>query len=251
MNNNISLFSGDIKNTFILHIPHSSTHIPFTDGYINDLYKNEIQLLTDHATDKIFDIKGIDKLVCGFSRVFCDVERFADSNKEPMANFGMGMIYTHTDDGQKMRDIDNKLFTKIKNQYYQKYHNEFSELVGSKINEYGVARIIDCHSFTSTPFKRDLDQIPHRADICIGTDPFNTPKYLFDYIYNFFKNHHFSVTHNSPYTGTITPQMYQNDKRVESIMIEINRDLYMVDGKADDQFVNQLNNLLSELMTFN
>jgi N-formylglutamate amidohydrolase len=47
-----------------------------------DLVENEINLLTDWATDKIFDVVGTKKLIAPFSRIFCDVERFEDDFEE-------------------------------------------------------------------------------------------------------------------------------------------------------------------------
>jgi N-formylglutamate deformylase len=87
---------------YVFNIPHASTNIPFKEGFIGDLYKKEVALLTDHATDIIFNVPGVQKMVAPFSRVFCDVERFPDSREE-MEKYGMGVFYTHTDDGQLMR----------------------------------------------------------------------------------------------------------------------------------------------------
>ena len=43
----------------ILHVPHASTHIPFTDGYLNEeTIAREIQLLSDWYTDELFGNKG-------------------------------------------------------------------------------------------------------------------------------------------------------------------------------------------------
>ena len=80
--------------TFILNIPHSSYVIPDYEGFIKERIAHEINLLTDHSTEEIFDIEGVTQVICDFSRVFCDVERFSDDEKEPMAALGMGMAYT-------------------------------------------------------------------------------------------------------------------------------------------------------------
>jgi N-formylglutamate amidohydrolase len=45
----------------ILHVPHASTRIPFTDGYLNEESTNqEIQLLTDWYTEQHGYSLGID-----------------------------------------------------------------------------------------------------------------------------------------------------------------------------------------------
>ena len=77
---------------------------------------------------------------------------------------------------------------------------------------------------------RDPDQQPDRPDICIGTDEFHTPKELVACSTNYFIGLGYSVSMNSPYSGSIVPmRYYRKDKRVSSIMIEINRKLYLKD----------------------
>jgi N-formylglutamate amidohydrolase len=83
-----------MKN-LILHIPHSSTNIPFFDGYIDDKQKiiKEIIKLTDWFTDDLFSNEIDDAIITPFSRIFCDVERFTDDKLEVMSKFGMGFLY--------------------------------------------------------------------------------------------------------------------------------------------------------------
>ena len=73
----------------VLHIPHSSTEIPLLDGYVSnqDAIQDEIVKLTDWYTDDLFDSEVDDKIVTPFSRIFCDVERFADDELEVMSKF--------------------------------------------------------------------------------------------------------------------------------------------------------------------
>ncbi len=74
----------------------------------------------------------------------------------------------------------------------------------------------------------ELDQAPSRPNICIGTDEFHTPDWLTDKAMDLFQKAGYSVAVNRPYSGSIVPlYYYQVDKRVASIMIEINRGLYM------------------------
>ncbi len=88
--------------------------------------------------------------------------------------------------------------------------------------------IHDCHSFPSIPLLRDLNQNPERPDFNIGTDNFHTPQRLIDSSVEFFQGKGYSLGVNWPYCGTIVPMgYYQKDKRVQSIMLEINRRLYL------------------------
>ena len=241
-------FNEYFKESLIFHIPHSSTFIPFKIGYDESLIENEIQLLTDWYTDKIFDVEGTKKLVTPWSRVFCDVERLDDENEE-MFKMGRGFYYTKTDDGKDLRDehrLDIK--TLIKQKYYNKHHRIFENLVQETLDVNGFATIIDCHSFSNVPFKTDLNQDLNRPDICIGIDDYHTPLWLLHLIKNKFVGEGFSVKINNPYSGTIVPQkFYKTYSLVSSIMIEINRDLYMKNDIVIFEKVKNLNKIISEI----
>jgi N-formylglutamate deformylase len=72
------------------------------------------------------------------------------------------------------------------------------------------------------------DQDPVRPDICLGTDPFHTPPALTDSIEQFFRTLGWAVYRDKPYKGTYVPlKFYGRDRRFSSIMIELNRKLYM------------------------
>ena len=105
----------------ILHIPHSSTTIPFFDGYVNDKQKikKEIDKLTDWYTDDLFGTQTDDKVITPFSRIFCDVERFEDDSQEEMAKFGMGAIYEKFDNGDTLRTVTPELRKTILQDYIE------------------------------------------------------------------------------------------------------------------------------------
>ena len=214
----------------ILHIPHSSTIIPFYDGFIvnNDIIKNEILIQTDWYTDDIFNCRNELIIKADFSRIFCDPERFDDDQQEEMSKYGMGVLYSTTDSGKAMRIITKELREKIISDFYIKHHQKLTKIVSDQLKENSKALIIDCHSFPEEPLLRDLNKRPNRPDFNIGTDSFHTPKNLVDFSINFFSNQGYSIAVDWPYTGTIVPLTYlQRDKRVYSIMLEINRKLYL------------------------
>jgi len=220
----------------ILHIPHATNDIPDKSGYVvsdTELQK-EILLLTDWYTDDLFSFADGISIVAGFNRVFCDVERFADDDKEVMSGVGMGVVYTKCDDGNDLRNVSGGLKAGILDYYYHPHHRRLLEAVNKQLECSGTALIVDGHSFSSIPFKRDLSQRVPRPDICIGTDSFHTPPGLTEFSSSFFRGQGLSVEVNQPYSGTIVPmEFYQTDSRVNSIMIEINRDLYLVIGSNE------------------
>jgi N-formylglutamate deformylase len=214
----------------ILHIPHSSTIIPLKEGYCvsDEIIKQEILKLTDWYTDDLFENNTDISIKAPFSRIFCDTERFSDDNEEVMAQFGMGVLYENTDDGELLRQITPELRTQILNKFYWKHHNRLTESVRLKLEQFDLAIIVDCHSFPRIPINRALDKSAFRPDFNIGTDPFHTPQKLIDLSIDFFNERGFSLGLDSPYSGSIVPmEYYQKTNKVQSIMLEINRKLYL------------------------
>lgn len=216
----------------ILHIPHSSRKIPYYNNFIlpREELETEINLLTDWYTDELFDLDNTTRVVADFSRIFCDPERFADDEKENMSKVGMGVLYETTDDGRKMREVTPELKQQIIREFYNPHHTKLKQAVKAKLKTNATATIVDCHSFTDFPLKRDVDQNKNRPDICIGSDNFHTPESLVIFSKMFFEKYGLSVKINSPYSGAIVPlDYYGENARVQSIMIEINRKLYLSD----------------------
>lgn len=214
----------------LLHVPHSSTRIPFTEGYRvdNELLEQEMLKLTDWFTDDIFYSEEDIVIRADFSRIFCDVERFADDEQEVMAQFGMGVLYEKMDDGELMRDVNPELKQKILNGYYWPHHKALSNAVNEQLLLYGRSLILDCHSFPDIPLNRALDKNPERPDFNIGTDPYHTPQVLIGISADFFEKAGYSLGIDWPYQGSVVPlEHYQKNKNVHTIMLEINRRLYL------------------------
>lgn len=231
----------------ILSIPHSSVCFPDKDGFNMDLLDAEVVLLTDFASDEIFHSSNLSSVKSVTSRIYCDVERLPD-DEESMAKYGMGIIYTRTDDGKELRRISEAKKQEIIDRYYRPFHQKLTNIVTDKLQKYGECLIIDCHTFSDRPFLRDLDRTTPRPDICIGTDAFHTPPELAHRIIHFFESEDYTVKENSPYAGCIIPQEYrQKNPSVHSVMVEVNRKLYMDNNKPDNKKVAILNAIMQEL----
>lgn len=214
----------------ILHIPHSSTSIPFVKGFIveKELIEKDIMKLTDWYTDDLFSLEGAVVVRADFSRVFCDTERFSDDSEEMMAKYGMGVLYEKLDDGSVFREVTPELREEILNGYYWPHHEILNGAVDEQLGLIGKALIVDCHSFPSKPHARDLNKVEPRPDFNIGIDSFHTPDYLVELSKDFFEERNYSVGVNWPYSGSIVPlSHYRKSKGVASIMLEINRALYI------------------------
>jgi len=219
----------------ILHIPHASTEIPPNEAtklaILGETLAQELLRMTDWYTDELFDAggKAASRLVFPVSRLVCDPERFADDADEPMAAKGMGAVYTRTSDGRALRSaLDAEERQRILDAYYFPHHERLEQLVREALEATGHALIIDAHSFPSSPLPCDLDQAPLRPDICIGTDAFHTPDWLQRTALDAFSDVGWQVALNRPYAGSIVPSSFhRKDAHVYSVMVEVNRSLYM------------------------
>ncbi|WP_163322657.1 N-formylglutamate amidohydrolase [Draconibacterium mangrovi] len=222
-----------MKQQLILHIPHSSSQIPDYTGFLfsSEALQEEILKLTDWYTDELFVNKQDEAIIAPFSRVFCDVERFTDDSLEPMALYGMGVLYEKTDAGNPMRQVSAALRKEVVEKYYMVHHQRLTEAVEKELARRGGALLIDCHSFPDIPLKRDLHQSTPRPDFNLGTDPFHTSPELASFAERFFVERGFTVEINRPYAGTLVPmRWYNKNNRVQSLMLEVNRRLYLKTG---------------------
>lgn len=232
-----------MKN-ILIHIPHSSYTIP--DKYKDLFYLKDDELfqeqlkMSDSYTDELFNIEGIRQHIFPISRLVCDVERFRNEGDEEMTKQGMWVCYTKTSDCKPLKIVDDKHKQEILNLYYDKHHSVFKSQVEKILKEHSQCLIIDAHSFSSTPLPYELHSQKFRPDICIGTDDFHTPKEVAEYFYNAFSELGYKVGINNPFCGTIVPlKFYNSNKNVKSIMLEINRSLYMdeITGKKNKNFL--------------
>ena len=216
----------------VIHIPHSSVEIP--EEYRKDFVisqkeiDREVRRMTDSYCHDLFDAVGFDNMIiASISRLVCDVERFRDDKLEYNARFGHGLMYTRTSTGKKMREKDNELRERILEKIYDPHHLKLTNAVKKALEKYGKCLIIDGHSFNSDRIVK-FDNIFSMPDFDIGTDSFHTPETVSGALYEQIKKMGYRPRFNSPYGGAITPMEYYNkDARVASIMIEVNRKLYM------------------------
>jgi N-formylglutamate deformylase len=142
-----------------------------------------------------------------------------------MESVGMGVVYTHTANGEALRAISEIDRLALINSYYHPHHNALTQMVDDCLEQHNQCLIIDCHSFPALPLPYESDT--NRPDICIGTDSYHTSTELKDYLSAAFKALGYDVAIDSPFSGTIVPlKHYHKDQRVESVMIEVNRSFY-------------------------
>ena len=187
--------------------------------------------MTDAYTDELFPKTSVeaDRVIFPISRLVCDVERFPSDEAEPMSRRGMGAIYTRTSLGGVLRtEPDPSERQSLLDRWYRPHHLTLERIVNNVVAGSGRCLIVDCHSFPSVALPYELDQSKYRADICIGTDSFHTPSLVRDATVAAAEKAGYSVTVNAPFSGALVPlSSYRNDQRILSVMIEVNRRIYM------------------------
>jgi N-formylglutamate deformylase len=237
----------------ILHIPHSSTHIPQEERggiYLSDeALKVELLKMTDWYTDELFklpDNRAI-PVVSPVSRLVVDPERFEDDVQETSSRWGMGVIYTKTSQGHRLRDTPTpQERRRLVASYYRPHHAQLAACVKNSLKRHNKALVVDCHSFPSMPQPYEENQNAIRPDICIGTDDFHTPNLILKQLLEAFEAEGFICAINSPFCGALVPlDYYQIDKSVSSIMIEVNRGLYLDEssGQKGAHFIEVRNSI--------
>ena len=209
------------------HVPHSSTLIPENcrREFLTAL-PPEIGKMTDLYTDDLFDI-GAERLIFPVSRLVCDPERFRDDEREPMSRVGMGAVYTRCQDGSPLRLITAVRREELLREWYDPHHRRLLLMTRRRLALFGRCLIIDGHSFPHEPLPYEEDKSP-RPDICVGTDSFHTPGALAESLESGFRRLGYTVCRDRPFAGAIVPlPLYRQERRVASVMIEVDRSLYM------------------------
>ena len=95
--------------------------------------------------------------------------------------------------------------------------------------------IIDGQSFPALPLPYELNQTAFRQDFCLGTDDFCTSEELVVRVEKELESCGYSTARDQPFSGTVVPiKHFQKDRRVQSLMIEINRWLYLAEDYSVD-----------------
>jgi N-formylglutamate amidohydrolase len=229
-----------LATNIVLHIPHDSTFIPpdIRDTILlsDDALQQELIAMTDSFTAELFDFApDVPRVVFPVSRLIVDPERFVDDAREPMAACGMGVIYTATSQGTPLRAAPTpQERTTLLDRFYDPHHHALTQAVNAALTAFGSCVIIDCHSFPSSRRAYELDQSVQRPDICLGTDSFHTPGWLTALVANQFMAEGYSLQIDSPYAGSLVPSdHYGSEPRVSSIMVEINRRMYMDEASGE------------------
>lgn len=218
----------------ILHAPHGSRVIPDRYGAAFTLdaaeLDAELHRMTDHFTDELVtSITGASSIVNHLSRLVVDVERFPDASEE-MNQVGMGVLYTHGSQRQEIRRPTSDNLEELM-AFFRDYSQRFARLVDATLERHGRAVILDVHSYPQHPLPYELHAGSPRPELCIGFEPFHATGELLARVRRAFA--HLEHGDNAPFVGSYVPlKHYRTDARVESVMLEIRRDVYLNEGSG-------------------
>ncbi len=215
----------------LLHIPHTSLNVPkiFYDGLTipKELFHKYNLKMTDVGVDELFkDVKG-KRIKAKYSRLFCDVERFRDDEKEVMAKYGEGVVYTKLFDGTNFHNHNDE-YKNLVLQYYDEYHKKIDNEVEKLLMKDKDLLILDCHSFSDEMASYFFN--PPFPDICIGVEEEYYNEKILNKITSEIEKRGYSYKINYPYSGSFVPNIIYGKKikgNVTSIMIEVNKRIYL------------------------
>lgn len=225
----------------VLHVPHDSTTVPTAvrpQFLLDDAeLGRELVRMTDHRALALFEdpYSGAAIVRSPVSRLVVDVERFATDADEPMAARGMGVVYTVTSQlTQLRRRLHDGEREALMDAYYRPHHQRLEDAVSAALDRHGRCLVLDCHSFPSVALPYELAAPSKiRPDICIGTDDFHTSPERAAAFVSAFQAEGWAVGVDDPFPGALVPgSRYQKDKRVEAVMVEVNRRLYLREDDA-------------------
>ena len=200
---------------------------------------DEVLKMTDRYTNELFMMGakfGARLAINQMSRLVMDPERFADDANEGMSKKGMGAVYLKRQDGELLRKADFNSVDRqaIMERFYQPYHEAIEKEVTFMLEKFDRCMIVDCHSFPSLPHPYE-DPTLHRPDICFGFDSFHSPdKTLLDELEAICNKASLEVAGNTPFAGSFVPIKYYSEiTKVKSLMIEVNRSLYMDEATGE------------------
>lgn len=223
----------------LIHVPHDATALPpdaRADFLVSaeDLRREQLRL-TDHHSAALYagGAAADDVLRAAVSRLVVDVERFADDAHERCAAFGMGATYVKTCDGRPLRVLSPGRRAGLMESHYWPHHRRLDEAAAARLARFGRCVILDAHSFPTVPLPTQVD-FAAPPEIGVGTQPGHTSPGLRALAEDFFRARGFVVGVDVPFAGAMVPNRYfGKDARVQSVMIEVRRDLYMDEATGE------------------
>lgn len=219
----------------IFHIPHSGVDVA---GY--PIPQEQINLATDWFTDDLFEHQNSDRVVQKHSRLIVDCERLPD-DIEPLFARGQGIVPSVDFFGNELSfEIDKEKMMEI----YNEHHSKLNAIARKILCYIPVVFVVDCHSFGS----HQIADKEKDYDFCFGyNDDFDSFEML-SRMKSYLECNGYSVGINEPYSNAIVPSQFYGKSEVKSIMIEINKRLYLSGDFQKNENYEQAKYIISNLL---
>ena len=250
--------------------PHSGTSYPNDFVAASRLDSLALRRSEDSFVDEIFadtPNHGAPLIRAHFPRAYVDPNRepfeldpdmFDDelpayvNTHSPRVSAGLGTIARVVANGEEIyRDKLNFEDAKARiERCYWPYHQALAHLIEGTRAQFGSCLLIDCHSMPSVGGPMDRDAGRRRVDFVLG-DVFGTAcaSFVTDSVEGFLRERGYNVTRNLPYAGGFTTRHYGRPQSgVHALQIEINRSLYMDEGRFERRpYITVLSEAMGEL----
>jgi N-formylglutamate amidohydrolase len=238
---------------FVYASPHSGTLYPPEFLAAARLDRLAIRRSEDSFVDELFAAvprHGAPLVAARYARAYCDVNRepyeldpamfedelpsFANTTSLRVAG-GHGTIARVVGAGAEIyhRKLTFAEADRRIREIYQPFHATLSRLLTETRARFGAAVLVDCHSMPSTGGPLERDSGRQRPDIVLG-DRYGSacaPE-LVETATRVLQGLGYRVTRNAPYAGGFNTHHYGRPAdRIHALQIEINRSLYMDEGR--------------------
>lgn len=215
----------------ILNIPHCGTNTLDRNIKQEDIIRG-----TDWFTDELFWHPNSDRVVQGHSRFIVDCERLPD-DIEPLLKYGYGICYTKDFDGNDIEAPNKGEMLKI----YNAHHQALNLQTRKVLSYIPVVFIVDCHSYGDAQIVSDID-------FCLGFNADFNNFDMLDKMKKHLETNGYKVGLNNPYSNAIVPSDFYGNEVVKSIMIEVNKRLYLTDEIEKSKDFEKTQNVITELL---
>lgn len=231
-----------------ISIPHSGLKIPEEIKELIAINDFELKNHSDYLTEKIYDIKWVNKLIFDYSRVLVDPNRFCKT--EMIQNMSDdGIISKITPNWKKVfkEEPDEESINQVLHRYYFPFHKKIKE----NLEKEEVKFLIDWHSMWSVWPSYLKDAWIKRSEIILWNRDYTTcSNEQTSFIKEYFENSNYQVAINDPYKGKKIMKEHCHVKWTPWIQIEINRKLYLNEETLEvyEWNVKKINLELTELV---
>lgn len=225
----IERFAEERRLKIVVHFPHSSLEVPdsfWEDVDIDRSYFRFINLkMSDLLLVDLFADWGEERVIAPYSRLYVDVEKYWDEDREIMSKYGMGAVYEKDVFGRALHRRTAPFMKEAKT-YYDSHHEALSRACESERD----VLLLDMHSFNADMagifLPRDGKELP---DLCLGfnDDESRCDDLLREILAWNEGNEAFRCALNYPYAGSIVPNRRQEGQRIYSLMFEWNKRWYL------------------------